>query len=156
MGSFRRWPWASEETGRDLGLRLFIGLFFCLWGLAYAAFLGQIWLDTRMSIGTIAETYGQMGPGEFVTHAFQYLAWFAAVFTPALGVFILTSFSERLKVFFAAWVPLWIAADLVSTWLIRVHEGFAYALFVSGLVLAVSFLALFLFVQYDLWLKPRD
>jgi len=139
--------------GLPLGAKLFVSLFLCLLGLAYVSFLAGIWIDTGMRVSLIAEAYRDMSAMELVTHSFRYLAWFAAAFAAAGGVFLFTSYPERWKLLFSLWVPVWIVSDIGAVWLIRYADIFAWQLFVSGLVLAAMFLVLFILVQRDLWLK---
>ena len=138
-----------------LSFRLFASLFLSILGMAYGVFLAQIWIDTGMQISLIAEGYRDFGFIELVSHSFQYLGWFAVVFAVLAGAFLLTSFSEKLKSFFIIWTCAWVISDIGATWLIRYHDFFAYQLFFSGVALAVSFSALFLLIQYDIWFKPN-
>jgi hypothetical protein len=134
-------------------VRIFISLFLCLLGLAYAAFLGGIWIDTQMQPSIIAEGYRDMGVMELTAHTFRYLGWFTAVFAVVGGLFLATGHEERWKRFAAVWMPFWVVSDIAAAWLIRLEAFFAWQLFVSGLVLAVTFLALFVLIQRELWLK---
>ena len=138
-----------------LSVRLFASLFLSILGMAYGVFLAQIWIDTGMQISLIAEGYRDFGFIELTSHTFQYLGWFVVVFAVLLGAFLLTSFSEKLKSFFILWTGAWVISDIGATWLIRYNDFFAYQLFFSGAALAISFLALFLLTQYDIWFKPN-
>ena len=155
-----RWDFNEDEKMHDrgfhnlpLGTKLFVSLFLCLFGLAYASFLGEIWIDTRMQIPLIAGAYGDMSTMELVTHSFRYLAWFATAFAAVGGAFLYASYPQRWKLLFSLWAPVWIVSDITAAWLIRYADIFAWQLFVSGFVLAATFLALFILVQWDLWLK---
>ena len=139
--------WGSDAV------RLFVSLFLCVLGLAYASLLAQIGLDTEMRVPLIADAYRGFGPGEFVAHALQYLSWFIVAFGASLGALLATSYSEKIKIFAVIWTPAWIVLDVGGVWLIRYHDAFARLLFVSGLVLALTFLVFFCLVQYDIWLK---
>lgn len=151
MGSLAPWRWASRPSSTKWFGSLFLGLL----GLAYAAFLGGIWADTRMEIPLIIEAYRDMSPDELVRHSSQYLVWFTMAFAVIMGALFLTSYPERVKKFFAIWTPFWIVADIAAAWLIRQGDFFAYQLFVSGFVLAATFLVLFMLVQRDIWFKSE-
>ena len=139
----------------SLSVRLFTSLFLCILGMAYGVFLAQIWIDTGMQISLIAEGYRDFGFIELVSHSFQYLGWFAVVFAILVGAFLLSSFSDKMKSFFVLWTFGWVLSDIGATWLIRFNDFFAYQLYISGAALAVSFMALFLLIQYDIWFKPN-
>lgn len=146
----------AAQRGFSLGAltfsaKLFISLMLGVAGLCYAALLGSIWVDTEMKMAYIIEGYGMMEAMELVAHTFKYLFWFFGIFSVSVGLLLCTAYSEKVKTFFAAFVPFMICLDLGSAWLVRVHDLFAYVLFGSGLVLAISFLAVFVLIQLDLW-----
>lgn len=136
-----------------LGIKVFASLFLCLLGLAYVSFLAGIWLDTGIQIALITEAYRGMGAIELVSHSSRYLAWFAAAFGAAGGLFLFSTYSDRWKLFFSLWAPAWILSDIGAAWLIRFADLFAWQLYISGFVLAATFLALFILVQRELWFK---
>lgn len=137
-----------------LSFRIFTSLLLCVIGLTYLTLLGSIWIDTEMKISHIIEGYGSFEFIELIEHSFKYFFWFVCIFAIIVFLFLLTSYSEKLKRFFAVAVPLLIVSDLSAMWLISyVKAIFAWQLYISGLMLAASFFALFLFIQYDLWLK---
>ena len=133
--------------------KLFISLLMCVLGLCYLTFLGSIWNDTEMKIAMIIEGYGTFDSIELVEHSFKYMYWFLGTFGVTGFVFLLTCYPEKLKRIFAAVTPIFIILDISAAWLIRYHDIFAWQLMVSGFVLATCFLAMFLLIQYDLWLK---
>lgn len=139
-----------------LSARLFVSLMLCVAGLCYAAFLGQIWVDTEMRVDLIIEGYGLMSAMELVTHSFRYLFWFVSLFSALTGLLFAAAYSERVKLIFAAGVPALIFLDIASAWLIRFHSLFAYVLYGCGLLLAVSFLALFVLIQRALWSRDNN
>lgn len=136
-----------------LSIRLFIGLLLCLIGLSYLTLLGSIWIDTEMKVSNIIEGYGSFESIELIEHSFKYLFWFICTFAIVGCLFLLTSYPERLKRVFGVLVPLFIVCDIGSMWVIRYFDFFAWQLYASGLILAASFLTMFLLIQYDLWFK---
>jgi hypothetical protein len=138
-----------------LSIRLFLSLLLCVIGLSYLTLLGSIWIDTEMKISNIIEGYGSFEFIELIEHSFKYIFWFISTFTITVAIFLLTSYAENLKRIFAIVVPLFIISDIGSMWLIRYCSYFAWQLYASGLILASSFLSMFLLIQYDLWLKKK-
>jgi hypothetical protein len=138
-----------------LSVKLFTSLILCVVGLSYLTLLGSIWIDTEMKISNIIEGYGSFETIELIEHSFKYIFWFICTFTITISIFLLTSYSDKLKRIFAVLVPLFIVSDIGSMWLIRYCSFFAWQLYISGLTLATSFLTMFLLIQYDLWLKKK-
>ncbi len=137
-----------------VSMKIFVSSFICIIGLSYCALLGNIWLETEMSIPLIIEGYGDFESMGLIDHSFRYLSWFAATFAITVLLFLLTRASESLKRIFATTIPLLILSDIGSAWLIRYNDIFAWQLALSGFMLALSFLTMFLYVQYDLWFPP--
>ncbi len=136
-----------------LSIRLFIGLLLCVVGLSYLTLIGGVWVDTEMKISYIIEGYASFEVTELMEHSFKYIFWFIGTFGVTVLIFLLTSWPERLKRIIAVLVPLFIISDIGSMWLVRYNSFFAFQLFVSGLMLAIIFLVMFLLIQCDLWLK---
>lgn len=136
-----------------LSVKLFVSLILCVVGLSYLTLLGSIWIDTEMKISMIIEGYGSFEVIELIEHSFKYIFWFICTFIITVSIFLLTSYPDKLKRVFAVLVPLFIVSDIGSMWLIGYCSFFAWQLYVSGLTLASCFLAMFLLIQYDLWLK---
>lgn len=128
----------------------------CLLGVNYFLLLAQIRLDTGMNIVGILQAYRGFDPTELIEHSAKYLFWFLGTFGAAGFLFLITSYSDKIKKFFAIIVPLTIASDIASMWLIRYHDWFAWQLFGSGFVLASSFLIMFCLIQHELWKTMRD
>ena len=160
-------PWASEEKkeGRmeliklkniPHSMRLFLSLMLCLVGLSYLTLLAGIWIDTEMKMVNIIEGYRTFEFIELVQHSFRYIFWFIGIFGITVSLFLLSSFPERGKKFVAVAVPLWIISDIGSMWLIRYSDFFAGQLYVSGVMLAAGFLAMFSFIQRDLWFSKVE
>ncbi|MCA9395999.1 MAG: hypothetical protein KC649_02415 [Candidatus Omnitrophica bacterium] len=135
--------------------KVFAGCFLRLTALAYAFFLFKIWVDTEFRHDLIVEAYGEMGLFELVYHSYQYLFWFSAAFGSVVGVFMFTPYSARLKQLLTVWTCFWIVTDIASAWLITVHAGFAWLLYASGVVLAVTFLIVYLMTQHCLRAKSE-
>jgi hypothetical protein len=108
-----------------------------------------------MKIANVIEGYGSFEFIELIEHSFKYIFWFICTFTITVSVFLLTSYTEKIKRVFAVLIPLFIISDIGSMWLIRYCSFFAWQLYASGLILATSFLIMFLLTQYDLWLKKQ-
>jgi len=123
--------------------------------LAYAAFLGGIWIETEMKIPLIIEGYGDFESIELTAHSFKYLFWFSVFFSIAFIIFFFTNACEKMKRVFAVAIPLLITADIASAWLIRYQDLFAYTLFASGLLLALIFLSMFCRIQRDIWIPDK-
>ena len=121
------WPQVREMP---LSVRVFAGLLLCVAALGYLTFLGSIWIDTGMRIGNVIEGYGSFEAIELTHHSFKYIFWFMGTFAVADLVFLLTSWPERLKRFFAVSAPLLIVSDIGSMWLIR-YSSFLRGSFTS-------------------------
>ena len=135
-------------------VRWFVSLILCVIGLSYLTMLAGIWFDTNMKIALIMEGYGTFEAMELARHSHEYLFWFLFHFIAVMTIFFFTSYSEKIKKFFAVFVPVFIVSDIGSMWLIPfVSKGFAWQLFISGLVLAFFFLTMFLLIYYDIWFK---
>ncbi len=137
-------------------MKFFVSLMLCLLGVNYLLLLIQIWLDTGMTVDGILRAYRSFEPGELVEHSAKYLFWFLWTFGVSGFLFFNTSYFEKIKRVFAILVPLTIASDIASMWLIRYFDWFAWQLFGSGFVLAASFLGMFCLIQYELWKPMRN
>ncbi|MEW6009089.1 MAG: hypothetical protein AB1629_05615 [Candidatus Omnitrophota bacterium] len=145
----------SKLRDLELSSKLFISLFLCLTGLSYITLLLHIWVDTAMKVSMITESYGTFEFSELVGHAHTYIFWFILTFAPVITIFLFTSFAETLKRFFAVIPMLLIVSDVGSMWLIRYWAKiwFSWQLYFSGLLLAALFLAMFVLINFDIWLK---
>ena len=148
-----RWVSSGGLYTLPLGTKFFVSLFLCGLGGAYVSFLAGIWFDTGMQLSLIAEAYRDMSAMELTAHTFRYLTWFTEAFGVLGAAFLFTSAAERWKIFFCLWVPVWVLSDIGAAWLIARANIFAWQLFVSGFVLAMTFLLVFILVQRDLWFK---
>lgn len=136
-------------------MKFFVSLMLCLLGVNYFLLLTQIWLDTAMRIDGIIGAYRGVEPEELVEHSVKWLFWFLGTFGMSGFLFLNTSYSDKMKRPLAILVPLAIASDITSMWLIRCGDWFAWQLFGSGLVLASCFLFMFCLIQYELWREKR-
>lgn len=141
-----------------ISLKLFITGLFCLIGLSYLALLTNIWLDTQMNVSNIIAAYSRFEFGELADHSHKYLPYYTIYlfFLPVLA-FMLTSYSEKIKRFFAVVPILIIVIDIGSMWLIRyIHAVFfSWILLFAGTFLGMTFLSLFLLVLYDVWIIKK-
>lgn len=141
-----------------LSTKLFVTLFLCLTGLSYITLLLHIWVDTEMKVSLVMQGYGTFEFTELVNQAHKYIFWFLVTWTPLVAIFLVTSFGEGVKRFFAVVPMLLIVSDVGSMWLIRYWNKlwFSWQLYLSGSALALLFFAMFLLINYDLWLKKQS
>jgi hypothetical protein len=86
-------------------------------------------------------------------HAFMM----SVVFLVLSHLFLGTSVSRRIKLFFIATTFLSHMFNMASTWLIRTWSPlFAYLLIASWLALWVGYSGMILIPLYDMWLAPRS
>ncbi len=135
----------------SLPTRLFISLILILLGINYLFLLFSIWLDTRMDIAMIIEGYRSFEAAELLEHSFKYLYWFIGAFGISVGLFLFSSHPQKVKTFFVMATPLLVLSDIGSMWAVRFSSWFAVQMYLSGFLLAVSFLALFVLLQKELW-----
>jgi len=141
--------------GLPHSVKLFANFALILASLCYLSLLASIWFDTQMSIALITEGYGDMDPIELVQHTLRYSLWFFSIFVIMGGLFMTTRFKEGVKRVVAITVPLLVISDLGAAWLVKFGPLFAWQLWISGFCLALSFLVLFVLIQYDLWVRPK-
>lgn len=136
-------------------IKLLATTLFCILGLTYISLLVHIWIDTQMKPSLIIEAYGKMEYIELSDHAVKYLPYYAFyLFLLPIVMFMFTSYSEKLKSFFATFTFVIIIIDIGSMWLIPyVWQGFAYILWLAGICLGLTFLTLFVLNLYDIWLR---
>lgn len=131
----------------------------CVTGLIYIALLLNIYLLTAMKPAMIAEGYGSMEIGELAEHAAEYLPFYAVfLFAVPATLFMFTSYSQKLKTFFAVFPFVIMIIDISSMWLIRyASKGFfSWVLWLAGTILATTFLLLFLLTMYEIWLRKTE
>lgn len=139
-----------------ISMKLFLTVLLCTVGLIYLSLILHIWQDTEMKPALIAKAYGSMESLELADHTHKYLPYYALyLFAIPVALFMFTSYSERLKTFFALWPFVLIVVDIGSMWLIpyAAQAFFSWALFFAGTFLGLTFLSLFLLNIYDIWFK---
>jgi hypothetical protein len=140
-----------------LSLKLWASSLLCIIGLSYITLLVHIWIDTEMKVALIAQAYGGMEYIELTDHAHTYLPYYAIfLFAIPTGLFMITSFNEKIKAVFAVLPFLFITADISSMFLIPyVSPVFATVLWLAGTCLGLSFALLFFLTMYDIWLRRK-
>lgn len=141
-----------------ISIKFLVTSVFCLIGLSYVALLGHIYIDTEMKPSLIIEAYSMFEYIELVDISVKFTPYYALyIFGPVIFVFMFTSYSEKLKRFFAVVPFLLIIVDISSMWAIAyVKTWFAYVLWAAGTCLGCSLLALILLTMYDVWLRKSS
>lgn len=142
-------------TKASVSTKLFVTAVLCLLGVTYITLLASIWVDTEMKVANVAEGYGGMEFSELVSHSHTYLPYYLYIFAIAVGIFLFTSYGEKIKRHFALAPFVVIFIDIGSMWLIRYANKivFSWALLFAGIFLAISFLGIFALSMYDIWLR---
>ena len=138
-----------------ISIKLLASTLLCIIGLIYLVLLVHICIDTEMKVSLIAKAYGGMEYIELTDHAHTYLPYYSLfIFLIPITLFMFTSYSEKLKSFFAVVPFLVIVVDISSMYLIPyVSPIFATVLFIAGTFLGLTFLTLFSLLQYELWFR---
>ncbi|MFC1476529.1 hypothetical protein ACFL5S_01035 [Fibrobacterota bacterium] len=138
--------------------KLLISSLLCIIGLVYIVLIVNIWIDTELRPSIIIEAYGDMEYIELSANAHIDLPHYA-LFILALPVllFMFSSYSDKLKRFLAVFPFVMVIVDVGSMYLIPYLNKvfFSYTLWLAGTCLAVTFLLLFIFIQYDMWFKKQ-
>ncbi len=141
----------------SINIKLFITSLLCILGLVYITLLITVYIDTEFKPSFIKEAYGEMEYIE-ISHIVHNALPYYAIFLFAIPVFLFmfTSFSKKVKSFFAVFPFIVMVLDVGSMYLIPyVSKEFCYVLWFAGLCLAVTFLSLFILINYDMWSKSR-
>ena len=127
----------------------------CVIGLTYLTLVVHIWIDTEMRPSLVAEAYGGMEYMELTDHAHNYLPYYSLfLFAIPVGIFMFTSYSEKLKIFFAVFPFAVIVLDIASMYLIPyLWTGFAMVLWLAGTCLGIMLFTIFILIIKDVWLK---
>ena len=139
-----------------ISMKLFLTSLLCIVGLIYISLLVHVWQDTEMKPSLIAKGYSSMEAMELTDHTHKYLPYYALyLFAIPTFLFMFTSFSEKIKRFFAVWPFLWIVIDIGSMWLIPyAHQVFfSWVLWFAGTFLGLTFLLLFMLNILDIWFR---
>ncbi len=141
-----------------VSMKLLMTSLLCIAGLIYLCLLIHIFQDTEMKPSLIAKGYCSKEDMELTDHAHKYLPYYAIyIFLIPTGLFMFTSYSEKIKRILAVLPFLLIAIDIASMCLIPlVYQGFCWVLFFAGMFLALIFLMLFSLNIYDMWFKKRQ
>jgi hypothetical protein len=140
-----------------VSMKLLVSTILCMIGLIYITLLVHICIDTEMKVSLIAKAYGGMEYIELTDHAHNYLPYYTLfIFFIPISLFMFTSFSEKIKSFFAVVPFLIIVVDISSMYLIPyVSPIFATVLYIAGTCLGLTFLTLFTLIQYEIWLRKN-
>lgn len=138
-------------------IKLFITTLLCILGLVYITLLVTVYIDTEFKPSIIREAYGEMEYIEISQIAHSALPFYAIfLFAIPVFLFMFTSYSGKVKTFMAIFPFIMMVLDIGSMYLIPyVSRGFSYLLWFAGLTLAVTFLLLFILIQYDLWFTKQ-
>jgi len=144
---------------QPISMKLLMTVLLCIVGLIYLSLLLHIWQDTEMKPSLIAKGYGSMESLELADHTHKYLPYYAIyLFAIPTILFMFTSYSEKIKRIFAVFPFLLIVVDIGAMWLIPyVSQGFfSWVLLFAGTFLGITFLLLFIFNIYDIWLRRAE
>lgn len=138
-----------------VSLKVLMTVLLCMVGLIYLSLLANIYQDTEMKPSLIIEGYQEMEVMELSYNTHTYLPYYTLyLFALPVVIFMFSSYSEKLKLFFAVFPFLLILADITQMWFIPyVHTGFSYGLWCAGTLLSITFLILYILNIYDIWLR---
>ena len=138
-----------------LSTKLLVTSLMCIIGLTYLSLVVHIFIDTEFRPSLVAESYGYMEYIELTDHAHYYLPYYALwIFAIPVFIFMMSSYSEKLKCFFAVCPFIIVAIDIASMYLIPyLWTGFAMILWLAGSCLGTMLFILFLLIMYDVWLR---
>lgn len=138
-----------------LSKKLLVTSLLCIIGLTYLVLVVHIWIDTEFKPSLVAESYGYMEYIELTDHAHFYLPYYwLFIFALPITIFMLTSYSEMLKCFFAVFPFIIVVIDIASMYLIPyLWKGFAMVLWLAGTCLGTTLFILFILIMYDVWLR---
>ena len=121
--------------------------------LAYLLLVAKIYIVTQMRPSLIIDSYAEAEYVELTHQAHLYLPYYAIfIFAIPVAIFMLTSYSENLKRFYAVVPFVTIAIDIGSMYLIPyVRIEFAIVLWLFGIFLGILLLSLFILTMYDMW-----
>ncbi len=138
-----------------LSKKLLVTSLMCIIGLTYLTLVVHIFIDTEFRPSLVAESYGYMEYIELTDHAHFYLPYYALwIFAIPVFIFMMSSYSEKLKCFFAVFPFIIVAIDIASMYLIPyLWKGFAMVLWLAGTCLGTTLFILFILIMYDVWLR---
>lgn len=140
-----------------ISFKMMASVLLCMVGLMYISLLFHIWIDTQMKPSLVIEAYGKMEYSELAENTVRFLPYYTIyLFTIPIVLFMFSSYSEKLKIFFGIFPLIIIIIDISSMWLIPyLWNVFAYILWLAGTCLALTFSLLFILILYDIWLKKE-
>ena len=140
-------------SATKLNIKLLATSLLVVIGLAYLLLVAKIYIVTQMRPSLIIDSYAEAEYVELTHQAHLYLPYYAIfIFTIPVAIFMLTSYSENLKRFYAVVPFVTIAIDIGSMYLIPyVRIEFAIVLWVFGIFLGILLLSLFILTMYDMW-----
>ncbi len=139
----------------SISVKLLVTTLICMIGLTYITLVLQKWFDTGEWPFKVAEGYQYMEYIELTDQAHFYLPYYGLIiFAIPIIVLMFTSYGEKVKSFFAVFPFVVIVIDSASTFLIPyVWLGFALVLWLTGTILGITLLTLFVLVIYDIWFR---
>ena len=140
----------------DISTKLLATSLMFITELIYLTLVVHIWIDTDLKPSLVAESYGYMEYIELTDHAHFYLPYYALfLFAIPVTLLMFTSYSEKVKRFFAVFPFVVVFIDIASMYLIPYvwAMGFAYVLWLAGTCLGTMLFILFLMILYDIWLR---
>lgn len=141
-----------------ISFKLLISTLLCVIGIVYLVLIVNIYIDTELKPSLITEAYGDMEYIELSANAHIDLPHYALfIFALPVIMFMFTAYSEKTKRFIAIFPFVMVIADVGSMFLIPYGNKvfFSYTLWAAGTCLAVTFLCLFIAINYDMWLKKQ-
>ena len=140
-------------SATTLNIKLLATSLLVIIGLAYLLLVAKIYLVTEMRPSLIIDSYAEAEYVELTHQAHLYLPYYAIfIFAIPVAIFMLTSYSENLKRFYAVVPFVTIAIDIGSMYLIPyVRIEFAIVLWLFGIFLGILLLSLFILTMYDMW-----
>jgi hypothetical protein len=135
--------------------KMFLSSILCSIGVSYLLLLLHIWIDTQMKPAMIEKAYGAMEYIELTGQAHTYYPYYALIlFFIPVGIFMASSYSSKLKTFFAIFPFVITFIDIGSMYAIPyIGKTFSYVLWTAGTCLALSFCTLFILNMLDLWIR---
>lgn len=140
-------------SAATLNIKLVATSLLVIIGLVYLLLVAKIYLGTEMRPTLIIDSYAESEYVELTHQAHLYLPYYAIfIFALPAAIFMLTSYSENLKRFFAVAPFVTIAINIGSLYLIPyVWIGFAIVLWLFGIFLGILLLSLFILTMLDMW-----
>lgn len=140
-------------SATKLNIKLLATSLLVVIGLAYLLLVAKIYIVTQMRPSLIIDSYAEAEYVELTHQAHLYLPYYAIfIFAIPVAIFMLTSYSENLKRFYAVVPFVTIAIDIGSMYLIPyVRIEFAIVLWLFGIFLGILLLSLFILTMYDMW-----